>query len=87
MVGIEMKYQLIRDGLVDVGDVIQIESFVGKVAMHITRVTKTLALSKRESDGYEHKYKRVISRSMATPYIPYNTNTYRVYRPIEDLIK
>jgi hypothetical protein len=65
--------------LVNVGDMIKINSGLGISEYPITRVTKTLAMSKRD-DGYEHKFKREIGVSMAHPYQQWNTATYEVVR-------
>ena len=53
--------------LINIGDTLLVDTRLSKNAYKITRVTKTLAMSKRESDGYEHVFKRVISCDMAHP--------------------
>ena len=64
--------------LVNVGDTIITKTFMGKSRYPITRVTKTLAMSKRKTDGFEHKFKRQISHSMAHPYSQWNITEYMV---------
>lgn len=64
--------------LVNIGDTIQTKTFMGVNNFVITRVTKTLAMSKRESDGYEHTFKRLISWNMSHPSQRYNTTEYNV---------
>lgn len=66
-------------GLLCVGDTVITETCFGKNTFVITRVTKTLAKSKR-ADGYEHTFKRFISRSMQHPYQPYNLTKYSVVK-------
>ena len=64
--------------LVGVGDVIVTKHGLGGVKRYpITRVTKTLAKSKRE-DGRERTFKRVISSNMAHPYEKWNSTSYSV---------
>ena len=65
--------------LVEVGDLLITENCFGKSKYQITRITKTLAMSKRE-DGYEFKFKRQISGNMAHPYIEWSTTDYKVMR-------
>jgi len=64
-------------GLVQVGDVI-VTSHMWDSHYPITRVTKTLAISARERDGYEFTFKREISHNMAHPYEQWNTIKYKV---------
>ena len=66
--------------LINVGDTLLIKTRLNDQSYKITRVTKTLAMSKRESDGYEYKFKRVISGDMGHPYERWNTSVYRVIR-------
>ena len=66
--------------LLEVGDKVVIENFLGRSVFPITRVTKTLALSKRESDGYEYKFKREISHNMSYPKDIWSNNTYNVIK-------
>jgi len=66
--------------LLEVGDKLHISTGWGVNWLVITRVTKTLAFSKRESDGYEHSFKRAIGSNMAHPYRQWNTSTYDVER-------
>ena len=64
--------------LVQVGDTITTDTGVSTHDYLITRVTKTLALSKRKSDGYEYKFKRVISGNMSHPYYMWSRTRYKV---------
>ena len=66
------------DNLLQVGDKLHLETFMGANWYKITRVTKTLAISKRKSDGHEYKFKRHISCNMAQPYRQWNTVKYTV---------
>ena len=66
--------------LVEKGDTVQATTFMGTSNYLITRVTKTLAMSKRKSDGYEYKFKRVISVDMKHPYEQWNTTKYSVIK-------
>ncbi len=45
-------------GILEIGDVVIVENPLGRSEYEITRVTKTLALSKRPSDGFEHRFYR-----------------------------
>jgi len=64
--------------LLEVGDVLVIKNWLRTSEYLITRVTKTLAFSKRASDGFEHSFKRKISWDMSHPHIKWNTNEYSV---------
>lgn len=64
--------------LLNVGDVLIVKTIFGSSRFTITRVTKTLALSKRESDGYEYKFKRNISYNMSHPKEYWSTTKYTV---------
>jgi len=76
-----MKYRNLDWGdLVEVGDFIVVETFLGKRIHEITRVTKTLAVSLE--GGNEFRCKRKVSPDMAHPAIEWNSNTYKVYRPV-----
>lgn len=67
---------------VEVGDLIVTKHGLGGVKRYpITRVTKTLAKSKRAKDGYEHTFKRHVSGDMTHPYQSWNTTSYKVFRP------
>lgn len=66
--------------LLVVGDKLNLETAFGINWYKITRVTKTLAFSKRESDGYEYKFKREIGVNMSHPYQQWNTVKYTVER-------
>lgn len=65
--------------LLNVGDVLIVKNFLGTSRLKITRVTKTLAKSKRD-DGYEHTFKREISGNMSHPYQPHSCTKYTVER-------
>jgi hypothetical protein len=67
-------------GWVCVGDTIITSTCFGESRFLITRVTKTLAMSKRESDGYEYKFKRRISYDMAHPRERWSTTNYKVIK-------
>ena len=67
---------------VEVGDVIVTKHPLGGVHSYpVTRLTKTLAKSKRAKDGYEHTFKRYVSGDMTHPYQSWNTIGYKVFRP------
>jgi hypothetical protein len=66
--------------LINVGDTLVTETFMGDTYYKITRVTKSLAMSIRDSDGYEYKFKRLIGHDMAHPYSQYNTTKYTVIK-------
>ncbi len=68
----------------EVGDIIQTTSFMGTNNFPVTRVTKTLAMSKRKSDGYEQKFKREISHDMSHPYQQWSTITFNVIKGVDD---
>ncbi len=65
-----------RDVL-NVGDTLITTTCFGSNRFEITRVTKTLAISKRK-DGYETKFKRFISSNMSHPTERWNTVKYSV---------
>ena len=68
--------------LVNIGDTIVVIGPLGnKNSYPVTRVTKTLAMSKRKSDGYEYRFKRVISWDMSHPYEEWNRIKYTVIKP------
>jgi len=66
--------------MVDIGDTIKTETYLGVHEYVITRVTKTLAMSLRESDGYEYKFRRVISDNMRHPYFAHDNTSYEVIK-------
>ena len=85
----ELKQQLSRcsdnmikitKGITQIGDVILAETNLSCQQYKITRVSKTLAFSKRKSDGYEYTFKRKISLSMIHPYRQWSTTKYTVFR-------
>lgn len=65
--------------LLCVGDVLCIENFTGKRKYLITRVTKTMAMSKLKN-GSELRWKRKISYNMSLPHYTWDTNKYTVIR-------
>ena len=71
---------LITQGLLEVGDTVKTVNPLTTHKFVITRVTKTLAKSKRESDGHEYTFKRQISFDMSHPRIPYSRTQYFVER-------
>ena len=70
---------MIPNDLLCVGDVIKVINRFGVGNFPITRVTKTLAFSKRE-DGYERSWKRKISANMSHPYDLWDKSTYTIKR-------
>lgn len=65
--------------MLEVGDTLLVENFTGRYKYLITRVTKTLAMSKR-SDGYEQAFKRAVTSDMSHPAIKHNSNKYTVVK-------
>lgn len=63
--------------LLEVGDIVVTKSMMGVREYPITRVTKTLAKSRRD-DKYEHTFKRIISSNMRHPYEQWSTTDYHV---------
>ncbi len=72
--------KVVKSGLLEVGDKLIIENCFGCNWFRITRVTKTLAISKRRSDGFEFRFKREIELSMAHPRRAFDTSKYTVER-------
>ncbi len=68
------------DNLLNVGDTVITKTFLGTSRYPITRVTKTLAFSKRESDGFEYTFKRKISWNMSHPLDVWSRTDYSVER-------
>jgi len=68
--------------LLEVGDLLITKAYLGDNEFKITRVTKYLAMSKRESDGYEHKFKREISCNMSHPVNRYSTVVYEANKNV-----
>lgn len=66
----------------NVGDILVIKTWMNHVNYEITRVTKTLAMSARKGDGYEHKFKRKIQSDMAHPSMQWNTANYSVIKKL-----
>ena len=65
--------------LLQVGDILITHTVVGERHYPITRVTKTLAKSRRD-DKYEHSFKREIGANMTHPYQQWSTTTYEVIK-------
>jgi len=71
--------------LLEVGDSLIVTNGLGCVHKYrITRVTKKLAKSLREDDGYEYTFKRHISHDMSHPHQRWNQSVYTVERCKED---
>ena len=67
--------------LLEVGDIVVVENTLGKYEYKITRVTKTQALSKRPSDGYEHRfYRDTKNKSVAYHKSRFDKNTYSIIK-------
>lgn len=68
-------------GLLEIGDIVIVENYLARSEYKITRVTKTLALSKRASDGYEHRfYRDVKNKGVAYHKHRHDQNTYRIIK-------
>ena len=68
-------------GLLEVDDIVVVENSFGRYEYKITRVTKTLALSKRESDGYEYRfYRDVENNGVAYPKSRSHQNRYSIIK-------
>ncbi len=74
---------IIKSGLLEVGDKLTIENCYGCNWFRITRVTKTLAMCKRPTDGFEFRFKREIGLCMAHPRRLFDTSKYTVEREVE----
>lgn len=77
---------LVSEGMVEPGDVIVVKTFLGENNYPITRVTKTLAISRKKNiigDWIDHRFKRVVSLNMCHPADSFNVNQYTVFRNIE----
>ena len=67
--------------LLEVGDTVVVENYLVRSEYKITRVTKTLALSKRESDGYEHRfYRDTKNKGVAYHKHRFDQNTYSIIK-------
>jgi len=67
--------------LLEIGDTIIVENGLTRSVYKITRVTKTLALSKRESDGYEHRfYRDTKKKGVAYHKSRFDQNTYSIIK-------
>lgn len=67
--------------LLEVGDMVVVENTLGKYEYKITRVTKTQALSKRPSDGYEHRfYRDTKNKGVAYHKSRFDKNTYSIIK-------
>lgn len=68
-------------GLLEIGDIVIVENYLARSEYKITRVTKTLALSKRPSDGYEHRfYRDTKNKGVAYHKRKHDQNTYRIIK-------
>lgn len=66
--------------LIEVGDTLIADTGLTRYRYKITRVTKTLALSKRADDGYEHRFYRDASRGFTYPQTPRCLTKYTLIR-------
>lgn len=67
--------------LLEVGDTVIVENALVRSKYKITRVTKTLALSKRPSDGYEHRfYRDTKNKGVAYNKSRFDQNTYSIIK-------
>lgn len=67
--------------LLEIGDIVVVENCLVRSKYKITRVTKTLALSKRESDGYEHRfYRDTKNKGVAYHKGRFDPNTYSIIK-------
>jgi hypothetical protein len=67
--------------LLEVGDTVIVENALVTSKYKITRVTKTLALSKRPSDGYEHRfYRDTKNKGVAYYKDRFDQNTYSIIK-------
>lgn len=66
--------------LIEVGDSVVVDNGLTRHIYKITRVTKTLALSKRDDDGYEHRFNRDPSKGIAYPRERYSMTSYTIIR-------
>lgn len=67
--------------LLEIGDIVVVSNAFTRYECEITRVTKTLALSKREEDGYEHRFYRDIkNKGVEYPKSRFSQNTYRIIK-------
>ena len=68
-------------GLLEIGDIVVVENCFVRNEFKITRVTKTLALSKRASDGYEHRfYRDTKNKGVAYYKHRFDQNTYSIIK-------
>lgn len=71
--------------LLEIGDIVVVENALVRSEYKITRVTKTQALSKRPSDGYEHRfYRDTKSKGVAYHKSRFDQNTYSVIKASHD---
>ena len=67
--------------LLEIGDIVVVGTMLGKSEYKITRVTKTLALSKRPSDGYEHRfYRDTKNKGVAYHKSRFDQTTYSIIK-------
>ncbi len=68
-----------KDYVIQVGDYISIENWMGKSIKLVRRVTKTFAIIKHNEHA-EGKFRRVYDFWFASvPYNTWDSNTYKVY--------
>ena len=66
--------------LVEVGDILVIDTALNVQKYKITRVTKTQCISKRPDDGYEHKFRRRVQFDRRLNAGTWNTSNFTVWR-------
>ena len=66
--------------LIEVGDSVLVDNGLSRHVYKITRVTKTLALSKRADDGYEHRFNRDPSKGISYPRERRGMTRYSIIR-------
>ena len=67
--------------LLEIGDKVVVENSLTKSVYVITRVTKTQALSKRDSDGYEHRfYRDTKNKGVAYHKSRFDKNIYSIIK-------
>lgn len=66
--------------LIEVGDSVVVDNGLTRHIYKITRVTKTLALSKRADDGYEHRFNRDPTKGIPYPRERWSMTKYTLIR-------
>lgn len=67
--------------LLEIGDIVVVSNAFRRYEYKITRVTKTQALSKRKSDGYEHRfYRDTKNKGVAYHKSGFDQNTYSIIK-------